>query len=138
LTFGLSAQEGPRPELSKKEVRQYHRKLKKLNKSLQKKTSKLRRFLEEQGVNVPSTDVNLPPDSLAMPELQFPDSLKGNFQDYQQKLKGKIPSKDALPLPSAQEAKRQMKQKLNVDGKTAELSSQVAQRKGQLDQLKGR
>lgn len=134
----MAQEERPRPELSKKEVRQYQRKLKKLNKSLQKKTSKLRKFLEEQGVKVPSANLNLPSDSLSMPTMQVPDSLKGNFAQYQDKLKEKAVMPDSLSVPTFEEGVSYAKEKLNIDDKASELESQVGDKKGQLEQLKGK
>lgn len=78
------AQESPRPELSKKEVKQYHKSLEKLNTSLKKKTAKLKALLQvrfDTSVNVIDSF-----DSLVMPRLETPDTLANGLFDQVENL----------------------------------------------------
>jgi hypothetical protein len=84
LVSGLLAQDGPRPELSRKEVKQYHKSLEKLNTSLKKKTSKLKELLQVKS----DTSVNIVNsfDSSAVLNVKTRDSLAADVFDQVEKL----------------------------------------------------
>jgi len=105
LTFSLTAQESPKPELSKKELRKYHRKLKKLNRSLKKRTVKLKDLLAKQGFQLnPLGELSKVSEAQADSLALDPNALaNGGFGQLDQ-IQDKIPQTDSLvaiesPLP---------------------------------------
>lgn len=95
LVSGLSAQEGVRPELSKKEVRQYNKKLKKLNVALKKKSARLEKLLRRKEAD--SLNLSNPLNAPAMPDVKLPDSLS-NAVSGRLDLKERIPGLDSAGL----------------------------------------
>ncbi len=132
LVSGLSAQEATRPELSKKEVRQYQKKLKKLNNSLKKKTAKLEKFLRKQGADSLLRDRN-PIGSLALPDMEMPDSLQAGSMGQLDALKTRVPRGDSSLV--------RQKVKSEVDKLKQQVKSQnpeVGKKLDQLQQLKNK
>ncbi len=137
LVSGLFAQETERPELSKKEVRQYQRKLKKLNASLKKKTAKLEKFLRKQGADSLLPDQN-PLGDLAMPEgevpeIEMPDTLQGAGMSRLNTLKSQVPKGDTSQVRQRLRAEAE---KLKEQAKSD--NPEVAEKLDQLQQLKNR
>lgn len=104
IFFTLPAQEGPKPELSKKELRKQQRQLKKLNKSLKKKVASLESFLAENNVisNLAPPDLNtdgatdlLNADSLLLNMVDLPDGKAAGILKEFNELKSKLSGLDS-------------------------------------------